>query len=165
MPGTIELIILLGSTILIGAFTFRRINALIVPRLLDGFVGTEAARTAAAQASAVVHRGVRTVIWPVFAMSFVGSLVCFHMARAGMAVVFFGAIVALSGVWHMIAVRRWWRWAIQTGSDMALVEELAEDANLVWRHTTWMGRRQQRTWRRLSPVDGSVGIDTIQGTP
>lgn len=91
---------------------------------------------------------------------FVATIVSDRLPSGRTSAIVLGGGIAVGLVWHMYAMRRWWRWALRQGADMFIVEELAEDATLVWRHDSWWGRRQRRTWMQLPP-----GTDALKLAP
>lgn len=157
MPTTVQLAITGVSAFVAIVFTHRQIRVMLFPpSTLDGRVVSPAERAELQRAELVVRRAIRSVRWPAMGLIFVTTIVSDHLPFSWMSATVLGSGIVVGVAWHMYAMRRWWRWALRQGADLFLVEELAEDATLVWRHDSWWGRRQRRTWMQLPRGAGAL---------
>ena len=155
MLDSLQLVVTTGMALAAAVVTYRLVKAqLFPPSVVQEFTGSSD-RLMVAQTELVLRRGIRTVKWPVMLIVFVATIVADRVTPARTAAIVFCAGVVVALAWRRVALRRWWRWAMGQPVDPSLVEELAEDAVLIWRHDTWIGRRQRRAWRQLPPASGT----------
>ncbi len=101
------------------------------------------------RAEAIVRRGRLVVSVPVFVTAFALVRVTHHVSGTRGIIILWAGYVLATMAWHSFGVRRWWRWAGRQGIEPSLIADLAEDVGLIWRQTTWFGRRQRSTWMGL----------------
>jgi len=157
MPTTVQVVIDGACAFAAVVFMYRRTRVMLFPpSALDGHTVAPVQRAEVQRAELVVRRAIRGVRWPAMGLVFVATIVSAHLPSARMAGVVLGGAVLVSATWQTYGMRRWWQWAVRQGADLFLVEELAEEATLVWRHESWWGRRQRRSWMQLPPRTGAL---------
>ena len=151
-----QVVVVLVGTLVMLAGTLCMTVPLIREKLFPASIAYRerdpAARETVVRAEGIVRRGTHMVFWPGFVAGLIAIRLADHATGTLAAVLIVAAGMTISVAWGMIAVRRWWRWAIRQGADLALVEQLASETKLVWPRHTWFGRRQRRTWMQL-PTD------------
>lgn len=150
MASTLQLVVY-GVAALEAVFlAVRGVRRMIQPPAsLDDPGSSATQQLEIARAKHVVLRAIRTARWPTFGIVVVATFISDHISPDWLSYLVLGMGFLAGLLWHSVATRRWWRWALRQDADLALVEELAEDAVLIHPRDSWFGRRQRRTWMRL----------------
>ena len=92
--------------------------------------------------SGAIRAGQRMVNLPVALIMLAGGLGGYIFLRHSLWIfaALFGG-VALAWTWWAIAVKRWWRWAIERGADPIELQDEAEDVKLIWPRSSFLYRR------------------------
>ena len=88
-----------------------------------------------------VRAGQQLVNVPVALIMLAGGVCGYLFLRHSLWIfaVLFGGI-ALAWIWWAVAVKRWWRWAVERGVDPIELQDEAEDVKLIWPRSSFFYR-------------------------
>ncbi|MGH7584435.1 MAG: hypothetical protein ACREL5_14540 [Gemmatimonadales bacterium] len=146
MPSTFQLIwMVFGLVVGLAGTIYMLRRFLTVPTHVEELLGP-AEHAPLPDAKRAIRRAIWMVRAPAMTVVVVAMIVSDHLRSRWPTAAVLVAACAVSIGWSIVGTRIWWRKSMRHGVDPAMLDELAEDAHLVWRRESYWGRRQRRAW-------------------